>query len=191
MGTSEISQAAAVSRLLNKKAGVVCGSGYGDGGTKTGVCVRRGEDTAIGCTVTVDNAKGTSDRAYLIRSKQVQDALAEAGYRFDVAEVVDDTESPYLSRVVLANVRLMVRPATGKVVANGYRTRKQPVYAKATGSVASVDGRDCLNGFTEDGRRVFLEVFRGKYQSEGDALRELARRLIEVAAKRDQYPRAV
>lgn len=189
MGASETSQASAISRLLNKKGGVVCGPGYGDGGTKTGCCVRSGEDVAVGCTVTVDNAKSTGDdQTYLKRSKWVQDALAKAGYRYDVAEVTEG-DAPYLSRVVLANVRLMVRPATGKVVTNKYRTRKQPVHAKAVGGVVTVGGADCLDGFTEDGRRVYLEIHRGEHQSEGDALRELARRLLEIAAKRDEYSR--
>jgi hypothetical protein len=174
---------------MNKKGGVVCGPGYGDGGTKTGVCVRKGEDVAVGCTITVDAAQGARHDAWRTRANWVEQALTEAGYRWERKEQPDPLRSESMT-VVFSDVRLMVRPATGKVVANGYRTRKQPVHAKATGSVATVDGVDCLEGTTEDGRRVYLEIYRGKYQSEGDALRELARRLLEVAAKRDQYPRA-
>lgn len=68
---------------------------------------------------------------------------------------------------------------------------KRAVTAVTTRAVVTVDMSDCLEGFTDDGRRVFMRLRRNHGETNTQALRALARKLTEVADARDQSKPAV
>jgi hypothetical protein len=54
-------------------------------------------------------------------------------------------------------------------------------------AVVTVNGRDSLEGYTDDGRRVYFKIFNGTNHelTEADALRKLAAHLCEIADARE------